>query len=135
MTLRYFLIGSDLHVGKTEFVIFRPARLKRSYRVTLKLNNATLFECSKIKYLGLILGPRRSGFDLRRLKSNTHIQKTIYFSLFQSHVSYGLSSWGTSNQCLETVFKIQKRAIQAIAGLDFQEAFRDLCILKISDLF
>ena len=147
----------SLNVGKTEFVIFRPARSKRSDRVTLKLNNTTLFESSKIKYLGLILDPnlrfnhhifelekklnRGVGllYKLRRLKCNTQILKTIYFSLFQSHASYGLSSWGTSNQYLETVFKIQKRAIRAIAGLDFQESttdsFRDLCILKISDLF
>ena len=78
-------------------------------------------------------------YKLRRLKCNTQILKTIYFSHFQSHASYGLSSWGTSNQYLETVLKIQKRAIRAIAGLDFQESttdsFRDLCILRISDLF
>ena len=78
-------------------------------------------------------------YKLRRLKCNTQILKTIYFSLFQSHAICGLSSWGTSNRYLETVFKIQKRAIRAIAGLDFQESttdsFRDLYILKISDLF
>ena len=44
----------SLNVVKTEFVIFRPARSKRSDRVTLQLNNKTLFESSNIKYLGLI---------------------------------------------------------------------------------
>ena len=45
----------SLNVGKTEFVIFRPARSKRLDRVTLKINRCTLFESSKIKYLGMIL--------------------------------------------------------------------------------
>ena len=76
-------------------------------------------------------------YKLRRLKCNTQILKKIIFHF--SSLSYGLSSWGTSNQYFETVFKIQKRAIRAIAGRDFQESttdsFRDLCILKISDLF
>ena len=33
----------SLNVGKTEFVIFRPKRSKRSERVTLKINRCTIF--------------------------------------------------------------------------------------------
>ena len=45
----------SLNVGKTEFVIFRPARSKRLERIVLKINRCKIFESSKIKYLGMIL--------------------------------------------------------------------------------
>ena len=50
----------SLNVGKTEFVIFRPKRSKRSERVTLKINRCTIFESNKIRYLGVILDPNLS---------------------------------------------------------------------------
>ena len=47
----------SLNVWKTEFVIFRSVRSNRTNRVTLKLINTTIFESSKINYLGVILDP------------------------------------------------------------------------------
>ena len=45
----------SLNVDKTEFIVFRPPRRKLDSRFTLKLNQKTLFESTKIKYLGMIL--------------------------------------------------------------------------------
>ena len=45
----------SLNAGKTEFIVFRPARNKTTEQLTLKLHHTKLFESSKIKYLGLIL--------------------------------------------------------------------------------
>ena len=45
----------SLNVDKTEFIVFRPPRIKIANRFTLKLNRTTLFESTKIKYLGILL--------------------------------------------------------------------------------
>ena len=55
--LYHWLCASRLsiNIGKTEFIVFRPPRHNIDIRLTLKLHHTTLFESSKIKYLGLIL--------------------------------------------------------------------------------
>ena len=45
----------SLNVDKTEFIVFRPPRIKIINRFTPKLNRTTLFESTKIKYLGILL--------------------------------------------------------------------------------
>ena len=94
----------SLNVGKTEFVIFRPARSRRLNRVTLKINRCKIFESSKIKYLGVILDPNLSWkhhvFELNKklvrgvgmifkIKNlcDASILKSIYYSLFHSNAS------------------------------------------------
>ena len=65
--------------------------------------------------------------------------KSIYFSLFQSHATYGLVAWGSSRKCLEKVYLSQKKAIRAISGLGFNDStsasFKSLGILKVFDLY
>ncbi len=48
----------SLNVAKTEFIIFRPPRKSLNNRITLKLDQKTIFESTKIKYLGLLLDSR-----------------------------------------------------------------------------
>ena len=60
----------SLNVGKTEFIIFKPKRKRLNERITLKLNGVTLYESSKIKYLGIIMDDRLTWkfhiFELRK---------------------------------------------------------------------
>ena len=146
----------SLNVGKTEFVIFRPTRSKRLDRITLKINRCKIFESNKIKYLGMILDSNLNWqhhiFELNKklfrgvgmiykIKnlSDASVLKSIYFSLFQSHATYGLVAWGSSRKCLEKVYLSQKKAIRAISGLGFNDStsasFKSLRILKIFDLY
>ena len=71
--------------------------------------------------------------------SDASVLKSIYFSLFQSHATYGLVAWGPSRKCLEKVYLSQKKAIRAISGLGFNDStsdsFKSLRILKIFDLY
>ena len=77
-------------------------------------------------------------YKLKNL-SEASMLKSIYFSLFQSHATYGLVAWGSSHKCLEKVFLSQKKAIRAILGLNFTDStsasFKSLRILKIFDLY
>ena len=103
----------SLNASKTEFLIFRPPKVSLNDRVTLRLNGVTIFESPKIKYLGIILDSRLTWkhhvneickklgrslgmiYKTRKL-CNEKILRSLYFSLFNSHASYGLAVWGQS---------------------------------------
>ena len=147
----------SLNANKTEFLIFRPPRATLKNRVILRLNGVTIFESPKIKYLGIILDSRLSWkhhvnelckklgrslgmiYKTRKLCNETSL-RSLYFSLFNSHASYGLAVWG---QCLSENFtkieRIQKRTIRAIKFADFnapsKPLMKELQILSIKDLY
>ena len=63
----------------------------------------------------------------------------LYFSIFNSHLSYGLPVWGQSKQIyLDRIKKIQKKAIRAITFSDNRAhtspLFKNLKILNVTDL-
>ena len=126
----------SLNVDKTEFIIFRPSNIEYD-RIVLKLNNQEIHESNKIKYLGLLLDPKLSWnvhitelckklsrsvgmlYKIRNMCPD-HILKSLYFSLFHSHLSYGISLWGVAKcNLVERVFLLQKRAIRAITKSEF----------------
>ena len=122
----------SVNEGKTEFIIFRPQRHKNTERINLKFNRAKLFETVKIKYLGLILDNRlswkphitelskklsRSVGMLYKIRSfcPLPVMRSLYFSLFNSHLSYGLVAWGNANKIdIKRITSLQKKAIKAI---------------------
>ena len=122
----------SLNTGKTEFIVFRPPRYKMTERLTLKLHHTKLFESSKIKYLGMILDnnlnwkahltelskklSRAVGliYKVRHL-CPTSVLRSLYYSLFHSHMSYGLILWSNAKQCyIDKIRSLQKRALKAI---------------------
>ena len=148
----------SLNVSKTEFIIFRPPKLTLSSRITLTLNRTTIFESTKIKYLGVILDNKLTWkhhifelckklnravgmlYKIRRLNCNTSLLLSLYFSIFQSHLTYGICLWGNADPTiLNKICLSQKRAIRVVAGLGYGEstenAFYDLKLLKVEDLF
>ena len=148
----------SLNVSKTEFIIFRPPNLTLSSRITLKLNRIKFFESTKIKYLGGILDNKLTWkhhifelckklnravgmlYKLRRLNCNKGLLLSLYYSIFQSHLTYGICLWGNADPTiLNKIILSQKRAIRVVAGLENGEstenAFFDLKVLKVEDLF
>ena len=70
----------------------------------------------------------------------SHVLKSLYYSLFHSHLCYGITLWGVANKTLiDKVFLLQKRAIRAITKSDFlahtDPIFSELQILKLEDLY
>ena len=145
----------SLNVAKTEFIIFRPPRKHLADRITLSLNGCKIFESTKVKYLGVILDSRLSWkhhifelnkklsravgmlYKLRSMNCDQRILLSLYFSLFQSHLTYGLVAWGFSKH-IDRIAYTQKRAIRAIAGLKYNESskatFLELKILTVPQL-
>jgi len=146
----------SLNVKKTEFIIFRPPRSYLKDRVTLTLNRCKIFESTKVKYLGIILDSRLSWkhhifelskklsrsvgmlYKMKNLGCDHKILLSLYFSLFQSHLSYGLVAWGSSTYS-KKLFLIQKKAIRAISGITFSDSttdsFTNFKILNLEKLY
>lgn len=81
-------------------------------------------------------------YALKRIQAtcDTETTKTAYFSLFESHLRYGLVAWGnSSNQNRERILVLQKKAMRILAGLNplesCREAFRQLGILTVVSLY
>ena len=75
-----------------------------------------------------------------RYQCNKKVLRSLYFSLFASHLSYALPVWGSANQVLiHNLNILQKKAIRAITFSDYHAhtspIFKKLGILKIEDLF
>ena len=122
----------SLNVGKTEFMIFRPPKKNLNERIILTLNRTKIYESTKIKYLGLILDSRLSWKEhtselSKKLNRSvgmlyktrhfcpTIVLKSLYYSIFHSHVSFGLPVWGhASDTYIDKIVKSQKKAIRAI---------------------
>ena len=117
----------------------------------------SLFESPKIKYLGIILDSRltwkyhinelckKLGRSLGMLYKtrkfcNENILRSLYFSLFNSHASYGLAVWGQcSSDLYVKIERLQKRIIRVIKFADFnapsKPLMKELQILSIKDLY
>ena len=131
----------SLNAGKTEFIIFRPSRNKIDLHITLKLHHTKLVESSKIKYLGLILDNKLNWkhhiselsqklghavgllYKVRKLCSPSAL-RSLYFSLFNSHLSYGLVVWGNaSSKDIDKIKSLQRRAIRAVHTIPGYRAY------------
>ena len=68
-------------------------------------------------------------FALRRLSESVSasVLRIAYFSIFQSHMTYGLLSWGHS-AVLGRIFALQRRAVRVISGLGYRDDCRDAFI-------
>ena len=147
----------SLNVSKTEFILFRPPKKSLDKRIVLKLNRTKIYESTKIKYLGLILDARLSwkyhiieltkklnravGIIYKiRPDCTQNVLLSLYYSLFHSHLSYGISVWGKSNDCyLSKLCLLQKRVVRAITFSDFKAhtapILKNLSILELKDLY
>ncbi len=145
----------SLNVAKTEFIIFRPPSTQLKERIVLRLNQTNIFESTKIKYLGIILDSRlnwkhhitelckklsRAVGLIYKIKnfSTKSVLRSLYFSIFHSHLTYGLPVWGSAAKSyLNKIALLQKRVIRTINFADFlapsEPLFKKTGILKIAD--
>ena len=139
--------------------MFRPQRYKITERVTLKTHHSKLLESPKIKYLGLILDnkldwkghitelskklSRAVGllYKIRNL-CPTSVLRSLYYSIFNSHLLYGLVVWGNANRSYINKIKyLQKRARRCIVfanydkNIDTNSIHFDLKILNLDHQF
>jgi len=77
-------------------------------------------------------------YKMKNLKCDDKILLSLYYSLFQSHLGYGLVAWGSSTFA-KNIFLIQKRAVRALSGLSYNdstsESFNKFKILSLENLY
>ena len=74
------------------------------------------------------------------MQSPTRVLLSLYYSLFHSYLTYGISVWGDAEARLVCKIKLaQKKVIRVIADADFlahtDPLFRELKVLKFEDVY
>ena len=143
-----------LNIEKTKFMVFHPYQKDISKLIpSLIINGIELERVDHIKCLGVILDENMSWKPhldvlankiskytgiLNKLKHYLPIYtlRTLYFSMINSNLNYGILVWGFSCQRL---IKLQKKAIRIISRSKYNAhtgpIFKTLDILTLDDLF
>lgn len=122
-----------LNTDKTKYVVFRsPHKPVDNDMDKLKINDKEIEKVDAVSYLGVMLGdalnwkphlPRLEKklssvcFTLAKARQHfdTSILRTLYFSLFQSQLTYCIECWGfTYHTSLKHIICLQKRALRII---------------------
>jgi len=125
----------------------------------LKLGNDVITPVEHFDFLGLRIDKHltwkhhinktanklsRINFVLNKLKRflPLNILRTMYFSLFQSHLNFGILHWGHTikdGQPCDILTKLQKRAMRIITNSPYSchttPLFKALEVLKLKDMF
>ena len=104
-----------LNVNKTDIVIFRSPRKQITKKMNFHLSGQKIRQKTCVKYLGVLIDEhllfkdhikflkqklnRANGIlaKLRHHLPSDDILKTVYYSLFDTHLRYACQVWGQSN--------------------------------------
>ena len=148
--LNSYMLSNQLHINtdKCIHMYFRP-KLNHSERKTcartrvvgndhqLFINKNKILKTNKARFLGIIIDEdlnwdmhleyleqklNSSIITIKRIKKfipKEHYSK-LYYTLFVSHLIYGISAWGSSSACrISKIFSIQKRCVRLLFGKQF----------------
>ena len=147
----------SLNDSKTELIFFRKPLQAIPQNIKIRINGKKLYPTSSIKYLGIHLDEYLDGSShcillqskLQRAngmiaKSRHFVNfaeiKSIYHSIFSSHMLYGCQIWGqTDNKYFNKIKILQNNALRLIAFADsfydhVTPLYKQLNLLKLRDL-
>ena len=134
-----YMLVNKLHInlGKCCYMKFRPilniTETNLEDRI-IKIGETPIKQVSETKFLGIIIDDKLTWNPqiqylrrklsssigiLNRIKDSIPISlhKNLYHTLFESHLCYGINSWGgVPESKLRPLFKIQKRCIRILFG-------------------
>ena len=107
-----------LNVTKTKLAIFKPNRKKLDFEFKIKFNGKNLFQTNSVKHLGIKIEKQLSWRDhinevaIKLNKANamlykvsefvsTNTLRSIYYAIFDSHLSNGNLFWGQNTNTLK----------------------------------
>lgn len=144
-----------LNPTKTELMVL-ATKNSTPYQPTLTVGNDVLQKADAVRFLGIKIDPslnwhphietlcKKLGsvvYLIRNLspRIDSRTLKTVYFALFESLLRYGIECWGDSSE-VNRVFKMQKKAIRALAGtwdqrVSCRPLFSSLGILPLPALY
>ena len=128
-----------INIKKCCYIHFKPSNRKSGVEHNeeehvLTLNNVVIKQVKKVKFLGVIIDDQLK-WDAHIRSLNTKLKceigkicrirhiipeklyKEIYYTLFESHLRFGISVWGgLSNNRLEPIFITQKKCVRILFG-------------------
>ena len=129
----------SLNISKTEFIIFRKrSKPVCSESLKIKINGVRLYPSTSIKYLGILIDEHlswkyhicelvkklnRSNNMLSKIRHyvNSKTIRSLYFSLFSSHISYCHQIWGQNGgRYLNKIISLQRSAVRIINFMPFR---------------
>ena len=145
----------SLNASKTEITIFKSKLKTITEHLNFRVSGQKINPTTNVKYTAVYLNNSHTWeihFKNLQTKLNRAIGllskirhytpksllKTIYFSLFNSHLIYACQIWGQSKTKLfQEIEKLQDKAIRIISflpkGASVKEAYSTVKILKIRD--
>ena len=151
-----------LNTQKTKYIIFRPQTAQTmDYERSLEINEQNIerignnLNTKSFKFLGINIDETTSWkFHIdhicnKKSSANYIIKKakhflpnsclmTLYQSLIQCHINYGLEAWGSSSS-IERLYKLQKRSIRTINKKSYnyhtEPLFKKCKILTVRDQY
>lgn len=132
----------SLNLNKTECIIFCTSHSRIKKPDTVNLSDKNIKPKHSTNFLGIVLDDHLNWCDhivalqqklnsvlytLRILvqQADLPLLKIVYFSNFQSILSYGIIAWGNSSD-ISRVFVIQKRALRTILRLSSRTSCRGI---------
>jgi len=145
-----------LNIDKTKLLLFHSKYNKKEYEISIKMKGIKLVPSRTVKYLGLYLDDNlswdyhikeltsklsRANGILSKLRHYVSIKSLIqiYYSLFYSHMSYGVLVWSlTAQKNIEKISILQRKCLRVINSAGFMEHTNPLFIrnniVKFSDI-
>jgi hypothetical protein len=147
----------SLNVQKSCYILFRTKNKNPDFKGKIKVGNMDIKQVSHTKFLGVIideyldwnmhikhlLTKLASGIYSLKMAKNLlpfSSKRLLYFSNIQSHLTYGLSAWGSmiTSTNLRKLKVQQNKAIRALFNLKIrttlQPYYKKARILKIENL-
>ena len=150
----------SLNIDKTEYMIFQTTKKYRSisdFKCDIRLNNKKLTRVEDTRFLGIQIDQnlnwskninkkakqiQKTTCVMSKLKHQLpkHILKTIYFSLVESHLRFGILAWGNSPASqTHRLIVLQKKALRILTNSKKKShtshLFGNQEILKFEDLY
>ena len=160
-TISHYMTLNKLHINMTKccYMIFKP-KTKQKHQESdvddnpiLMINDIPIKLVSSTKFLGVTIDDelswdkhvtdlkRKLYYSLSTLSSIKNLVpkeliKDLYFTLFESHISYCISVYGGANKRkIQTIHIIQKKAIRVLFGdvEAFKDKFKTCCRVRPID--
>ena len=148
----------SLNAKKTQYIIIRPKHRNHNIPdLKITIDGTELSHCTSAKFLGVFIDEHlswnthvtymnnklsKSLYIMNQVKNifPYNILKTLYYTLFNCHLSYGLLVWGNAvDKTLNKTKLLQKRALRIINKAKYNSHTDPLFvkseILKLSDMY
>lgn len=147
----------SLNLMKTHFMIFRRSRTKLTISKSLVIDNVTIQMVKETKFLGMIIDEHLNfGAHITNIKQKVsrglgvlfkakrYVHEctllTLYYAFIYPYYTYCITIWGnTYSTYLDSLFKLQKRAVRIISGVKRFDStgplFSNLNLLTLKQLY